>query len=815
MEKNNIRDCFPAINGGEGVILSKRGDICVGWELELPPAFRCNEEKYDSMIHCLNSAVSLLPDYTIMHKQDIFMRKHYSPEDVEGFLPQAYERHFAGREYLDHRCRIFLTFSNKKNVKGASSGIMGLLSANLPKPGVISQCLCSAEQFESILNGNPLLKARRLKEDEIFGNGKMPGLLQDYLNFTDEGDDILSDIAISPDYVRTGDKFVVCHLIADLDQLPSEVGSCRRIGDLSTENSAVYLSFFNDISQEMDCEHIVNQFILKEPLKEIHGGLDTRMRQMTAMSAKSAENRMYAEEIKEYLETAATDQMFTVKCHINIMAGGPYNDIGRIKDMVTTAISKMGLTPVYDIFDTPCQFWASIPGNEAGLSYSEYMTMELNSALCLGIYDGCDTGFEDGVMKMCDRQKNTPLRFDIQEMAMELGLIDNYNVVLLGPSGSGKSFCMNKYFHSCYVAGQHCFMIDVGDSYRTLCNIIKEESKGADGTYYTFEKGKPVSFNPFRNIERFKTEDNVALNFLFALMITLWKNGSETVSSSAVKFVKDSILMFIEGWDKENDPVFNDYFRYVRDVFCKSSKMKGIGREYFDIKDYLISLEQFYEGGAYGYLLNSKENVDILNDRFVVFEIDNIKGDPVIYPITTLVIMDAFMEKMALCSGFKTMCIEEAWKAIMGTQMATYMMELWKTARKHRTSAVVVTQELKDIISSPIIRDTIVENSAVKILLDQTKYINRFEELAQQLSLNEDDKAMVLSLNRRKTAKRSGREVFFSLGNKKSFVMNLEVSPEERIAFSSQKKDRMRLAEEVERVGSYVQAVMNLAKKEV
>jgi len=381
----------------------------------------------------------------------------------------------------------------------------------------------------------------------------------------------------------------------------------------------------------------------------------------------------------------------------------------------------------------------------------------------------------------------------------------------LGPSGSGKSFFMNKYLKSCYDAGQHVFLIDVGDSYRALCNIIKEESKGADGTYYTFEKGKPISFNPFRNVGRFKTADNQALNFIFTLMLTLWKNGNEAMNSASMKLVRDSIMAFLDGWQDSSDPVFNDYYKYVRDEFCISLGEKEIGKEYFDLKDYLISLEQFYEGGVYDYLLNSYDNADILNDRFVVFEIDRIKGDPVIYPVTTLVIMDAFMEKMASNGDFKVLCIEEAWKAIMGTQMATYMMELWKTARKHRTSAVVVTQELKDIISSPVIRDTIVENSAVKILLDQTRYVNRFDTLAEHLSLDEDDKAMVLSLNRYRKGIAAGREVYFNLGNRKSFVMRLEVSPEERIAFSSQKRDKVRLAKEVSRTGSYVKAVKRIA----
>ena len=806
MEAIDIRDNFPVLNGGDGVILSKRGDICVGWEVQLPPAFRCNEAGYDSLVGTLAGAIALLPDYTIVHKQDIFMRKRYHAEKSFGFLEKAYEEHFDGREYLDHRCLLWLSFSSKKNVRSGSSGLLGLAGAGLPSAAAIGRCLTAAEQFGAMLGGNSLLSMRRLTEEDIFGADK-PGLLQDYLNFTDGGADVLSDIQVAPRELRIEDKSVVCHLFADLDQLPGEVASCKRERDLSTENSAVMLSFLNDIGQALDCEHVVNWFCVKEPLKDIHGSLDSKRRQMQSMSARNAENRKYAEEINEYLETAATEQMYTIRCHLNVFSVD--------ENATTTAISKLGITPVRDTANAPAQFWTSIPGNESGLAFSEYMTMELQSGLCLNLFDGFDTGIVDGVLKMSDRIRLVPQRFDIQEKALDAGLIENYNVFLLGPSGSGKSFFMNKYLRSCYVAGQHCFLIDVGDSYRALCHIIKEESGGKDGTYYTFEKGKPISFNPFRNVKRFSQADSEAMNFLFTLMVTLWKNGKVEISSSAEKYVRESISQFLRQWPEGADPVFNDYFEYVRDVFGDLLKAEDAGKEYFDLKDYLISLEQFYKGGPYDHLLNSSESVNILEDRFVVFEIDHIKGDPVIYPITTLVIMDAFMEKMTSNSDFKVMCIEEAWKAIMGTQMATYMLELWKTARKHRTAAMVVTQELKDITSSPIIKDSIVENSGVKILLDQTKYLNRFEELAAQLSLSEDDKGMVLSLNRLKIPGASGREVFFNLGNRKSFVMRLEVSPEERIAFSSAKKDKERLAKAVEKSGgSYIKAIKKLVKRE-
>lgn len=805
MEQIDIRDNFPVMNGGDGVILSKRGDICVGWEVQLPPAFRCNEEKYDSLIASMAGAIALLPDYTIVHKQDIFMRKHYVSAPAKGFLEKAYEEHFDGREYMDHRCLLWLSFSSKKNVRGSSSGLLGMPSAGLPKPAEVARLLSSADQFGTMLAGNSLLSLRRLTEEDIFG-GERPGILQDYLNFTDGGADVLSDMQVAPDSIRVGDKTIACHLFADLDQLPGEVASCRRDRDLSTENSVVSLSYLHEIGQALDCEHVVNWYCVKEPLKDIHGSLDSKRRQMQSMSARNAENRKYAEEINEYLETAATEQMSTVRCHLNVFSTDD--------NLTTTAISKLGVTPVRDTANAPAQFWTSIPGNESGLAFSEYMTMEMQSSLCLNLYDGFDTGIADGVLKMSDRIRLVPQRFDIQEKALDHGLIENYNVFLLGPSGSGKSFFMNKYLRSCYVAGQHCFLIDVGDSYRALCHIIKEESDGKDGTYYTFEKGKPISFNPFRNVKRFSQADSEAMNFLFTLMVTLWKNGKVEISSSAEKYVRESISAFLRQWDGVSDPIFNDYFEFVRDVFGDLLAKEEAGKEYFDLKDFLISLEQFYKGGPYDYLLNSAESVNILEDRFVVFEIDHIKGDPVIYPITTLVIMDAFMEKMTSNSDFKVMCIEEAWKAIMGTQMATYMLELWKTARKHRTSAMVVTQELKDITSSPIIKDSIVENSGVKILLDQTKYVNRFDVLASELSLSEDDKAMVLSLNRLKIPGASGREVFFNLGNKKSFVMRLEVSPEERIAFSSQKRDKEKLAAAVAKTGSYIKAIKKMTKKE-
>jgi len=172
--------------------------------------------------------------------------------------------------------------------------------------------------------------------------------------------------------VVKGGKRVVCHLLSDLDQLPGEVSSCRRVPELSTEHSTVALSYLHELGDRLPCEHVVNWFCVKEPMQDLHGKLDSKRRQMQSMSLRNAQNRKYAEEINEYLEKASVEQMTTVRCHLNVFSTDEH--------ATTSAISRLGLVPVRDMSNAPAQMWASIPGNESGLAYTEYMTLELRPA---------------------------------------------------------------------------------------------------------------------------------------------------------------------------------------------------------------------------------------------------------------------------------------------------------------------------------------------------------------------------------------------------------------------------------------------------
>ena len=183
---------------------------------------------------------------------------------------------------------------------------------------------------------------------------------------------------------------------------------------------------------------------------------------------------------------------------------------------------------------------------------------------------------------------------------------------------------------------------------------------------------------------------------------------------------------------------------------------------------------------------------------FLVFELDNIKDHPVIFPVATLIIMDIFLQKMRKLKGTrKVICIEEAWKAIATPQMAGYVKYFFKTIRKFFGEAMVVTQEVDDVISSPIIRDAIINNADTRILLDMGKFKNKFGQISEFLGITDFQKEQILSINKNLPSDRKLKEVFIALGVY-SRVFALEVSLAEYYCYTTEQKEKEMILKKLE-----------------
>ena len=331
-----------------------------------------------------------------------------------------------------------------------------------------------------------------------------------------------------------------------------------------------------------------------------------------------------------------------------------------------------------------------------------------------------------------------------------------------------------------YEQGTHVLLVDTGNSYQGLCNLIHARTHGEDGIYFTYEEDNPIAFNPFYVEDGiFDIEKKESIK---TLILTLWKRDDEPPTRAEEVALSNAVNLFLEKIriDSSLKPSFNIFYEFIRDEYQDILKEKRTREKDFDVWGFLNVLEPYYKGGEYDYLLNSDKQLDLQSKRFIVFELDNIKDNKVLFPIVTIIIMETFINKMRKLKGIRKMILlEEAWKAISKEGMAEYLRYLFKTVRKFFGEAVVVTQEVEDIISSPIVKGTIINNSDCKILLDQRKYMNKFDEIQALLGLTDKERAQILSINMANNPSRKYKEVWIGLGGSQSAVYATEVSLEE------------------------------------
>ncbi|RLT76694.1 TraG family conjugative transposon ATPase [Duncaniella muris] len=253
---------------------------------------------------------------------------------------------------------------------------------------------------------------------------------------------------------------------------------------------------------------------------------------------------------------------------------------------------------------------------------------------------------------------------------------------------------------------------------------------------------------------------------------------------------------------------FNSYYEFALERIPQITSLEKIK---FDIRDFAAILKQFYRGGELEMTLNSDLDVNLFDERFIVFEIDKIKDDPVLFPIVVLIIMDVFLQKMRIKKGRKALIIEEAWKAIASPTMAEYIKYLYKTVRKFHGIAGVVTQELNDVIDSPIVKEAIINNSDVKILLDQTKFKDRYEDIAAILGLTPIQRQQIFTINALNNHDNRNyfKEVWICRGQN-SDVYGVEEPPECYWAYTTERAEKEALKIYLRHYGTMQEAITHI-----
>jgi conjugation system TraG family ATPase len=817
MEKH-LKDILPIFGVEHDAILSKQGDITIAYEAILPELFTLSDEEYEALHQSLKKAIKILPRHTVFHKQDWFTEAKYKADFTKkdkSFLSLSSEHFFNGRPYLDHRCYIMLT-KKPAGRKPGSSAFSNLLRRSIVpeetlKPQLLQDFLDSAGQFERILKDSGFIQLKRLNNDELSGTGTACGIVERYMHLQqNEQSFTIRDISFK-EGIRVGDDYCQLYTLADAQDLPAYCGSRINYDKYSTDKTKFSVGFASPLGQLLPCNHIYNQYIFIDDAQKTIQKLESKRLRLQSLSAYSRENAISRDATNDFLNEAISQQRLPVKAHFNVLVWTNEKDnLKDHKNMVSSALAQMDAVPKLELDGAPQIFWAGIPGNEGDFPMNDTFDTFAEQASC---FLNLETNYLSSVshcgIRLGDRLYGRPVHTDISDEPMSKGVCTNRNKFILGPSGSGKSFFTNHMVRSYYELGTHIVLVDIGHSYKGLCDMV-------NGYYFTYDEKNPIRFNPFYIAEG-DTLDTEKKESIKTLLLALWKKDDETFNRSEYVALSNALQLYYEKLGKNNNlfPCFNTFYDFLQEDFVEVLKNDRVKDKDFDVSNFLYVLRPYYKGGEFDYLLNATENLELLKERFIVFELDNIKDHPILFPVVTIIIMEVFISKMRKLKGIRKMIlIEEAWKAIAKEGMAEYIKYLFKTVRKFFGEAIVVTQEVEDIISSPVVKQAIINNSDCKILLDQSKYQNKFGLIQELLGLTEKEKALILSINKANDPSKKYKEVFISLGGILSKVYRTEVSLEEYLAYTTEESEKVKLMQYKEKFGGDMQkGIMALAEQ--
>ncbi|MGO1650550.1 MAG: TraG family conjugative transposon ATPase [Sphingobacterium sp.] len=795
-------------------ILSKQGDMTVGFEAMLPEVFTLSDQEYEAFHHAFIKAIKVLPKGSVFQKQDWFLETCYT-SDFESkshtFLSKSSEHFFNERPYLNHRSYIFLTKKPSARRISTSSYSSILMDRLVPQETLDHRArqafLDVCGQFQQILQDSGFVQLRRLKADDLTSTVERTGLIEQYcLLKSNQKDRMLYDWDLS-EGLRIGDQETLLFALSDAENLPPIGGSRINYERYSTDRSKFSVGFASSLGHLLPCNHVYTQYIVIEDIAQTIKKLETRRLRLQSLASYSRENLVARDATNDFLNEAVSRQRLPVKAHFNVLAWTDNQDrVKEIKNMVSSAFAQMDTTAKLETVGAAQIVWAGIPGNAAEIPQNETFDTFLEHACCfLNMETSYQTSASPTGIRLGDRLTGRPIHVDISDEPMKRGICTNRNKFILGPSGSGKSFFTNHMVRCYYEQGTHVVLVDVGHSYKGLCQLV-------GGYYFTYSESDPIRFNPFfiGPNDELDTEKKESIK---TLLLALWKKDDEEFKRSEYVAISNAVRDYYHYLEQHPEvfPSFDSFYAYLCDEFMLVLARDKVKDRDFDFGNFLYVLRPYYKGGEFDYLLNAKENLDLLNERFIVFELDRIKDHPILFPVVTIIIMEVFISKMRKIQGVRKMIlIEEAWKALMKEGFAQYVQYLFKTVRKFYGEAVVVTQEVEDIISSPIVKQTIINNSDCKILLDQSKYQNKFEEIQQLLGLSDKDKALVLSVNRANELNRKYKEVFINLGGAVSKVYRTEVSLEEYLTYTTEQSEQVALAEYLSQTDGHMQRAITL-----
>lgn len=820
----DLADILPIQTITQDAIINGNGDITVGYRMLLPEVFTLSEKEAEYIHERLEALLKMLPAGTVIHQQIFYYTGEYNNQEYSNnALIAENNRHFDGKEILNSYTNLYLTFTNgKKNGKIRKSATNTSLLRRLHYPFKqpyrdyerrITEMEASLLNFENGLASIQQFEIRKMNSKEL------NNAVYDYINLSydtpveDATEKVVNPMAITQNgEMKIGQQYVsMLSLTIEGEHLHElsvpHTGKSRSYGgnieipdSIKSKCSMLY-----PVGLGLPFNHIVNVVIeITDPDATVTaiGAEKDALNYITNFyppaAEKQKEQRLFCEEITKFdYQTAYTS--FNV-----ILNDTDKTSLMRKIALVQQGFSFMNQSSCYVENAELCNlFFTNIPGN-ARANYRGFINTT-KQAICYLQKEGMYVSDTKG--HIYNDRFGTPVKINLWDYPT----LNNKNRIVIGPSGSGKSFWLNNYILQSYELGRDIMIIDIGGSYRSMIALN-------GGKYFDSTEQKKFAFNPFlcdrdKNGKYLYIDTTDAesaddqIKTIVAIISYIWK-AREQMMPAETAILRKSIIGFYDyvnnsSVGQNNERIFPDmkaYRKYLQEVF--KNRMSDFEKQKFEIEELILLLEP-YTDGELSFLLNAKENVDIVHDKLIAFDMEDASKKEY-FPLVAIITLQMIVDKIKKRQGMmKELIIDEALDFLQDEKFGDFIAYLYRTFRKKEGSITLAAQNILFLKNMPSgIKDSIIINCATKIILDHSEHRQNLPEIQSVLSINDEEIYMIESLQRTDR----WREFFIKMSND-AFIFRNEVSDFAAVAFDSKQATVVRIKQLFKETGSTYTAI--------
>lgn len=824
-----ISEIHPYLNiesiNGLDFVITKNGEYSVGFLVNNPEIYTLSYEDFENLHKTFKLALNLLPENTLVQKQDWFIEDNINMGSSLGldFIRKA--QFLENNEKLIYKQLSFIYITMTNGEINYSNNILsrkGLVKSSHLERKEIEFFIQSVNRFITSLEESKYFKFKNLKKNNFISKNGITNMYFSLdmkptlheINFKDTGE------------INIGNKRASIYSIVSENDFGDEVETAMLNPIMSTDDTKMYQSFTNSICGDLECNHIYNQYYFIENQDKHIARFELEKSRLISLGGKNenssnSKNIAKFNDVSNFLKKVTEEGLKFVKCHFNLIVWENDNENNKLDEKIISAFNKMEIKVYrHGKHSAPSLWYASIPCNGGDLPNEERLLLTMNEALCMLCIEGDYISNKQGII-VFDRKNTVPMVLDLFDEPYKTGQISNRNGILIGPPGASKSVTVNYFVVQEVHNNFDVVIIDIGNSYKKTFMYFRE--LGVKCTYLTNDDNKPLAFNPFlinnKTTNITKEEFITKSEFLISVLFLLWKKDPEDYTNeeeTILKSILESYYEHINNSRGEVYPCFDTFYSFIQDshnkaIATNSEKLFGTKishftvDSYFDLDSYYLVNKRFLTGNEFGYLLNSKEKIDLLNDKLVVFELDKIKEHKLLYPLVTTMVIETILDKMRNRKEYKKrIYMDEAWDALSKAGMKKFIEYLYRTIRKFDGSIYMITQSIYDI-TDPFI----IGSSDIKIFLSHENAQSAKEGFKKNIGLTENEIASLYSI--KNNFKSMYSEVFIKVGNKAK-IYRIKLTKEELALFTSVAMDNIKIYKDIEE--SNVQtAIRNAAEK--